>query len=358
MIDIKNIKIPDYTTVLISILILVFLVKCKIKNPFWDKQPVMRPYMKGHTGVISKSPVFNIKLKPNQKIILNNYSISEIKDFLQDNFSNYYNVNTKYLDYSLRKKQAHNIVLLENKKIIGFIHSSPILVYLNQKLVKFRYVDYLCIHEKYRDNYMATILIASIIKVNHRKQPIMFKKDFSRLPYDYFISTNYHIKDLRKLNPKINHKIEKLTPFNFYKYYDYTNTLLKRYTVKSLYSRKDFFDLFLGKNVMDYYIISNPNGYKTVIIGKKTIYKLDDNILNCFEIDIVIGELRYLKDVDEQLCNYLKSNGYNYICISAIGSNIKYIKDNEYKRNSRVYYYTYNYSMPNILPNECVININ
>ena len=54
----------------------------------------------------------------------------------------------------------------------------------------------------------------------------------------------------------------------------------------------------------------------------------------------------------------LKSNGYNYICISAIGSNIKYIKDNEYKRNSRVYYYTYNYSMPNILPNECVININ
>ena len=47
MIDIKNIKIPDYTTVLISILILVFLVKCKIKNPFWDKQPVMRPSMKG-----------------------------------------------------------------------------------------------------------------------------------------------------------------------------------------------------------------------------------------------------------------------------------------------------------------------
>ena len=358
MIDIKHITIPHYTSIIISIVILVILIKYKIKNPFWDKQPVMRPSMKGHTGVISKAPVFSIKLKSNQKIILNNHPIEQIKDFLQDNFSKYYNVNTKYLDYSLRKKDAHNIVLLENKKIIGFIHSNPILVNLNQKLVKFRYVDYLCIHEKYRDNYMATILIASIIRVNHRKQPIMFKKDFSRLPYNYFISTNYHIKDIRKLNPKSTHKIEKLTPFNFYKYYDYTNMLLRRYTVKCLYTKKEFFELFLGKSVMDYYIIDNPNGYKTIIIGKKTIYKLDGNILNCFEIDLVLGELRYVKEIDEKLSNYLKSNGYNYICISAIGSNIKYIKDNEYKRNSRVYYYTYNYSMPNILPNECVININ
>lgn len=358
MIDIKNIKMPHYIPLIISIIILLVLVNYKIKNPFWDKQPVMRPYTKGHTGIISRAPIFNIKLKRGQKIILNNYSITKIKEFLQDNFSSYYNTNTGYLDYSLRKKQAHNIVLLQDNKIIGFIHSSPLLVYMNTKLVKFRYVDYLCIHEKYRNNYMATILIASIIKVNNRRQPIMFKKDFGRLPYDHFIKTNYHIKDLRKHNPQTTNNIKLLTPFNFYKYLYFTNRLLKRYTIRSLYSRKDFFDLFLGKAVMEYYILTNENGYKTIIIGKKTVYKLDGAILNCFEIDLVLGELRYLKKIDEDLCNYLKSNGYNYICISAIGSNIKYIRDNNYKANSRVYYYTYNYSMPNILPNECVININ
>lgn len=49
---------------------------------------------------------------------------------------------------------------------------------------------------------------------------------------------------------------------------------------------------------------------------------------------------------------------HNYICVSAIGSNIKFIKDNSYKKHSKVYYYTYNYCMPEIKASECVININ
>ena len=358
MIDVKSIKIPDYLPTIIVIVILTWILNVKITNPFWDKQPVMREYTQGHVGIIHKAPKFNIKLKPNQKIRLNNYPINKIKTFLQDNFSNNYNVNDKYLDYTLRKKGRVNITLLEDNKIIGFIHSSPLYVYIGNKIIKFKYVDYLCIHEKYRNKYMATILIASIIKVENRKQPLIFKKDYSRLPYDYFISSHYYIKDLRKLNPDTPKNIKHLTPFNFYKYLSYTNTLLKRYNIKSLYSKREFFNIFLEKKVMDYLIVKNVNGFETIIIGKKNIYKNDDIVLNCFEIDMIIGEVRYLKYVDKQISNYLKSNGYNFICVSAIGSNIKFIKDNEYTKNNKVYYYTYNFSMPDILPNECVLNIN
>jgi hypothetical protein len=354
----KDIRILKFVPIIVSLVIIIWASTYKITNPFWDKQPVMRKQLNGYIGTIGRAPKFRIKLKTGQKILLNNYPIHKIKQFLQDNFSNNYNVNNKYLDYTLRRKEAVNIVLLESNKIIGFIHSTPIYININNKRIKFKYVDYLCIHEKYRDNYMATILIASIIKVENRNQPIMFKKDFGRLPYDYFISSYYYIKDLRKLNPGITNKISKLTPFNFYNYFSYTNKLIERYNIKSFYSKKDFFDLFLDKGVLDFIIIENPNGFKTIVIGKKNIYNSNGMILNCFEIDLILGELRYLKDVDKELSNYLKINGYNYICISAIGSNIKFIKDNDYIKNSKVYYYTYNYSMPHILPNECVININ
>lgn len=361
MIGIKNMRVPEYTPIVISLIILIVLVRFKITNPFWDKQPVMRHHIKREpfdSGIICKAPIFNIKLKSNQKILLNNYSITKIKLFLQNNFSNNYNTNNNYLDYILRKKHAVNISLLEDNKIIGFIHSSPILVYIDKKLVKFKYVDYLCIDEKYRDNYMATILIASIIKVEKRTQPIMFKKDYSRLPYQHFISSNYYINDLRKLIPTVSKQIQELTPFNFYKYYDYTNKLLERYHIKSLYTKREFFNLFLGKTLMNYIIVNNSNGNKTIIIGKKNIYRKDNIVLNCFEIDLIIGELRYLKAVNHELSNYLKLNGYNYICVAAIGSNIKFIKDNSYKKHSKVYYYTYNYCMPDIKASECVININ
>lgn len=344
--------------IILACITLVILIKFKIRHPFWDKQPVMRVTALEIPGVIGMAPIFNIKLKSGYKLLINNYPLLKIKTFLEDNFSNNYNINEDYLNNIISKPGSHNITLLKDGKIIGFIHSEPIDIMIYNSMVKFRYVDYLCIHETHRNNYMATLLIAAVIKLNNRRQPIMFKKDYSKLPYTPFISTAYFIKDIRKLNPGKVKNIKKLTPFNFYKYLKYTNTLLNRFHMRKPYTKAEFFEVFLDKCIMDFIIIENQNGLKTIIIGKKNIYTQHGIILNCFEIDIILGELRYIKDVDKCLSNHLKSLGYNYICIPAIGSNIKFIKDNEYKINSRVYYYTYNYNIPNILPNECALNIN
>jgi len=348
----------SFGPIIVSIIILVFVIRFKIQHPFWDKQPVMRENMTNSIGIIGEAPIFNIKLKKGYKMLINNYPFVKIKAFLEKHFSNNYNIHEEYLKYVMNKPNSHNISLLKDGEIIGFIHSEPIQVMIYNDVVKFRYVDYLCIHENYRNNYMATLLISAIIKLNNRRCPIMFKKDYATLPYMPFISTAYFIKDIRKLSPSRVDNIKKLTPFNFYKYLNYTNTLLNRFHIRKTYSKSDFFEIFLDKCIMDYIIIENKNSLATIIIGKKNIYTKNGIILNCFEIDMILGELRYVKDVDNCLSSYLKNIGYNYICLPAIGSNIKFIKENNYKMNSKVYYYTYNYNIPDILPNQFALNIN
>ena len=344
--------------IILAGIILIIFIRFKIGHPFWDKQPVMRDSTENKMGIIGKTPILNIKLKKGYKIIINNYSLSKIKIFLDNHFSTTYNLDEDYLNYMLNKEGSHNIVLLKDHEIIGFIYSDIIDLMISNKLVRFRCVDYLCIHPSYRNNYMATLLISAIIKRNDTKTPMIFKKDYSKLPYCPVLSTAYFIKDIRTLTPGKTESIRKLTPFNFYTYFKYTNALLKRFSIYKPYSKSEFFEIFLNKCIMDYIIIENKNSLKTIIIGKKTIYKQDKIILNCFEIDLIIGELRYTKDIDMLLSSHLKNIGYNYICIPAIGSNIKFIKDNNYKLNNKVYYYTYNYNIPNAKLDEFALNIN
>ena len=99
---------------------------------------------------------------------------------------------------------------------------------------------------------MATILIAAIIqKAGNKKQHFIFKKEFYSLPYSPILKSFYYIKDLRKLQPDKVDTVTKLTPFNFYKYYEYTNNLLKRYRVHKTYTKHEFFELFLNKKIVD-----------------------------------------------------------------------------------------------------------
>ena len=348
-----------YILLILVFILLIITLNLKVKHLFWDKQPVMRENLKLNYGVIGLSPIFNIKLKQNQFIRVNNYPFKPIYEFLQSNFSNHYNIDEKYFRYIFEEKTAYNITLLEDHRVIGFIQSNIIPFSINNKIVKFQYVDYLCIDKKYRDNYLATVLIASIIKVTgNRHQPILFKKDSSSLPYSPIIKTNYYIKDITNIHPNAVDNIEIIDAFNFTRYYLYITILLKRYNMHRIYTKQEFFDLFLANKIMDCFIINNSNNKKTIIIGKKNIYKLKNMVLNCFEIELILGENRYNKDISKILTNYLKTNGYNYICIPFIGCNISFIKDNNYKKNGKLFYYTYNYNIPNMKINNFAVSIN
>ena len=116
--------------------------------------------------------------------------------------------------------------------------------------------------------------------------------------------------------------------------------------------------IFVKDNKVDMYVIKNNNGLDTLVIGKKSVYKIWGKVENCLEIEIILGEIRYPEEVDKILSNILKNEGYNFYCLSNIGINGKFIRDNKLKRSQRVYYYTYNLNLPKLKTTEFLVNLN
>ena len=353
----KYSKYIEYLLITIVLIIGVITSMYKIKHPFWDKQPVMRQNNIKLGKITRTNPKFNIKLHSNQKLYINNYPYAKIYNFLNSNFSNNYNINEKYFNYIYSKPKSFNVVLEQEKKIIGFILTYPIKITINNKVIDFYYVDYLCIEARLRNNYIATIMIASLLNLipNH---PFLFQIDGHKLPFLPFLNSNFYIKDLSYVKPNKLEKVKSVTPFNFYKYYHYINNLLKRHKLYHLYSKKEFYELFLKDKILDLYIIPNTSGLDTCIIGKKNIYTIHDKVYNSFEIDLLIGETRHSTEVYDHLSNYLKSLGYNYIVIAGISTNFAFIKDNDFITANSLRFYTYNYNIPVLNQNDFSLSIN
>ena len=353
----KYSKFIEYLLITVVFIVCIIASMYKIKHPFWDKQPVMREN-NSILGKIKKyNPKFNIKLHRNQKLYINNYPYTKIYNFLNNNFSNNYNINEKYFNYIYSKPKSFNVVLEEENKIIGFILTYPVKITIYNRWIDFYYVDYLCIEPKLRNNYIATIMIASIINLVPCK-PFLFQIDGNKLPFLSLLESKFYIKDLSYIKPNRIGNVKCITPFNFYKYYYYINRLLKRHKLYHMYTKKEFYELFLKDKILDLYIISNPSGSDTCVIGKKNIYTIHNKVYNSFEIDLLIGEMRYSTEVYKHLSNYLKSLGYNYIVISAISTNFTFIENNCFMPSSSLRFYTYNYNIPVLNQNDFSLSIN
>ena len=354
---INNVK--EFIPVILAFIIIIILLKYKYIHRFWDNQPVMRK-VGNNDGIIGIRPTFNIKLtNPNHKILINKVSVDKIIPFLKDNFSDNYNIDDNYLTHIYNKPNSINACMMNNDEIIGFIHSSPIDILCNNKHINFQYADFLCVKKSYRSISIASVIIAAFLNnMKSNKQPVLFKKEHSTLPFIPILDTYYYVKDLTKLKPIKNTNVTELTVYNFYKLYSYVNNLLKRYKFYKLYTKQEFFEIFLEKKILKLFIIDNTNNMKSIIIGKKNIYNVFNKIYNCFEIDYIIGELRYPKDVYNSIANHLKNDGYNFISIPKMGSNPIFIEENNFIKGSKLYYYTYNYNISPLKLNDFCFNIN
>lgn len=351
----------EFSFIIIVILILFILKYNKLSNHnFWDKQIVMRKYY-DKMQIIGKTPLIKVILKKNMKISIKNDNFNEVYNFLQQNFSNDYNIDVNYFKYTYFKKKAYNITLYNKNKIIGFMHSYPIEVnYLNVKK-EIYYVDYLCVKKSFRLKNIASLLIATQLNaIKSRYQPFLFKIDFYRLPFQHIIKSKYYIKDI-KVDNKIllNDYLEYLNSKNFNYIFNYVNNLLNKFELRKLYSKSEFCEIFLEKQILSLIIINNKKSkFKTIIIGKKNKYKFNNINYNCFEIDLILGEHRENIHVFNILSSFLKKYKYDYICIPFLGSNIKFIQDNNFEEGNKVYYYSYNLGFPEIKLEHFCFNIN
>ena len=274
----------EYTFFILVIFIILILKFSKLSSHnFWDKQMVMRKYFK-KVQIIGNTPVIDIILNKDMSIEIKNNNFKEVYNLLQENFSNDYNMDYEYFKYTYYKKSAFNISLYQKNKLIGFMHSYPIDIYFNKTKQNIYYVDYLCVKKKFRLKNIASLLIATQLNaIKSRTQSYLFKIDFYRLPFQHIIKSKYYIKDIVNDTTVINDYIEHLNSKNFFSIFFYLNNLLNKFKLRKLYSKEEFCNIFLEKKILFLIIINNKiSKFKTIIIGKKNIYKFNKKNYNCF----------------------------------------------------------------------------
>lgn len=353
----------EITILLIIILLIALLILSKEKHTFWDKQPVMRNY-NNRIGIIGVNNKFAIKLKDNDlDIKITNSNFDEIYKFLDRNFSNNFNINYNFFKSIYHINGCINITLYKGHNVIGFIHSHPIRVKYNDTDIDFMYVDYLCIEKKFRNQNAAVVLISSLINsVNNIKMPFIFKKDTYPLPFSYILKSYYYYNDMNDISIKPDNisNIKYLSNDNIDKYFQYTNDLMNRYQLRKLYNYNEFKRVFLEEKILEYYIIENKNttNNDTIVIGKKNKYNYLGQEYVSFDTDMILGDLEDCKNIWNELSNILKINGYNFITIPHIASNIVFIQKNNFQKANSFYYYTYNFDLPLIPNHDFCFNLN
>ena len=95
----------EYIFILIVTFIIFILKYNRLSSHnFWDKQMVMRKYLKKFQ-IIGNTTIINVILEKNMTINIKNDNFKEIYSFLEENFSNDYNIDYNYFKYTYFKKK-------------------------------------------------------------------------------------------------------------------------------------------------------------------------------------------------------------------------------------------------------------
>ena len=129
-------------------------------HEYWDKQPTTRMYTSNETSglLTSKSKV----LPP--EFIWSSCKIKEALTFLQEHylgnsfFKLYYT--PEILNWSIDNSVA--IRKLTTRELVGYITTTNVDIRIDDKVMKMAQINYLCVHQSYRNYGFAPILIDEI----------------------------------------------------------------------------------------------------------------------------------------------------------------------------------------------------
>jgi len=163
---------------IVSIILLIVVIY-KIKVPFWSKQPVFHfhniKYWLIPPGIIQHKKPEKNKFY-DSKIFWNTYGNTPTE--LKAQFA--YFIKRHYLPYKQEKynpskmdvlnffkyhnRKSHLSIMYDknnSKKIIGTMSTRPLDCYIKNKKLAIGYVDFLCVHQKYRKKGIAPKIIYS-----------------------------------------------------------------------------------------------------------------------------------------------------------------------------------------------------
>lgn len=326
---------------LIIISILIYKLKYyKPLNKFWSKQPVMRIYSNS-LGIIGTRPTISITY-PNNITLSKTTDIITCYNFVKHNFSQYYNIDYTRFNKHWSNPLSHKFTISNDTHIIGFILCYPINILAYNKNYSFYYVDYLCVHKKYRKHNLATLLISELLMSFSYSQPFLFKKDSNLLPFLPFFSSHYYHKTLCHQS-SYHFSIKDSSNVD----YDLYNNVLSELK-PSFYMN---YNNIIG-NVLCIYELQY-NKLVCNVVWNSTKWKNGNKIV---EIDYILSTVNN-KDLYNSICQYFYSSNFTDLLIPSISCNMNFINLCNCEIANKLNYYTYNFNLPKIKPSEILFNI-
>lgn len=335
---------------IIIICVIIFIViKFRIKShKFWDKQPVSRNNIKTE-GIIGINPKFNIIL--DEKYVFKKlYNDINLCNFINTHFSKNYKYSSKYLQNYLFKINSLNIGLFYNNLLIGFIHSKPVELIINNKIIKSIYVDFLCLHKNFRNKNLAPCLISYIINSYGKKQTFIFKKDKKKLPFNYLCKTSYYYFNIFLMKLKFINKIyfNFLCKKNLHKVYKFIFNSSKKHSFYRIIKIDELNDILKNNSKKLLIEYDDNNNIKAVIIFivikfvKKITYKTID--IESIYIDNKYNNFK----IFDYLINWGKKINCNLITCIDTCYNSYFINKYNMLKSFDLYYHMYNYNLKKI----------
>ena len=324
-----------YVVILILIFCLVYIIYYSKSSKFWINQPVSRDL--SCTGIISyKQPRI---VEPKSNITITTiYKLNHLKDLLNNHYIKPYVYDNDYLTWTLTFPQTKTLILRNSKQLIGCIANKIFKLKINETIYQSGYVDYLCIHQNYRSQNLAPILISQTVKHNWRITPIfIFKIEKTKLPFDSICSTSYYtlvISNVYKDTPKLDIMNEKNAP-SVKQFYD---NILSEYNFYPTFSLTQFKHMYTFKNVISRVVIENDKiaGFISAVVNTNS------NDEKFAEISYVMLSNRQY-DYFKAFLNVLNKNNIKLCILIDIMKNDDIINWFKMTKGMNVHYQMYNF---------------
>lgn len=349
----------------ITIIIIVYNYFNQRKtHKFWDKQPVSK---KGtiKNGIISKLPY--IKIIVNDEFKFKYLKLNSICDFdivfkfINEHFSENYIYNKHFLKQTLLYNgNGYNLGIFFRNTLIGFIHTKPSNIIIFNKKYFIYYVDFLCVHKKYRNRNLAAILISKVINDHYGKTKFfIFKKENKSLPFNYITKTNYYYLNLNFVEQT--HYNKKYINIQFsdndpYKIYNFINSISQKGKIYQKLNKKMFLDNFNSKHKKYLIEYDSNRVIKNVIIFIELNFNQSNIISKTIDIENIYLS-SHSTNIFDYLINYCLNKKIEIISCLDIADN--YIIINKYKmlKSMPIYYHMYNFHIKDIIKkNDIFIN--
>ena len=343
----------------LTIMFIIFFGRYKYKHKkhlFWDNQPVSTNKIINE-GIISINPMIKIHLKESMYFqYLQNRDVHiEIFNFINNHFSENYQYSHTFLKQTLcyvnhLLGNTYNIGLYDNNLLIGFVHAKPITLFIKNRFIHVYYVDFLCVHTKYRKQNIATFLISKVINSCHSKQIFIFKKENKPLPFNYIHKSSYYYlyvnttkniskKNISNISLYDNENINR----NIKDMYLFITKIQKKTLVYSYFSFIHFKKYFTNNHKKILVEYGPKHEIIAMLIFMEISFKINDKTLKTYDIEnIYINGISNYQILDSLLYHAKQKNVDMISCLEH-SYNKYFIDTYNMIKSMPIYFHMYNY---------------